>query len=417
MISALRKCYCTESTLTCAAVKCVVLKTRYLTYTLSAVLGATYLVKRVGSKRAATTGMWLFCWYVACFLLAAVQPKSAAVLAYSGAAVGGIGAGIGWTAQGVYFTETVEAYSLQSGASWSESSSRLSAIFAFTILTCDTSMDVLATVMIRNLHVHWTVVFALYSLIAVLSTLGMFFTKEYPTDDDLESTMFEKSTAAVRLLVNDSKMKYMISFNVTFGLAGAFLNSFVSGEVVPVALSDNSSSYVGFLVAIHGVVAALASLFFGIITQTAIGKVPVLIAGSLSFALVALPFLHRPAPQDWTFRQLILAYAMEGVGRSTSEGTLKALFADYFPSEKEGAFANIILQYGLASAAAYWVSNQFRCTSAGKFCVAYRDGSKHNVFAFALILIISSVLSAFCLARAFCLRRRENSFSEPPSYG
>ena len=39
--------------------------------------------------------------------------------------------------------------------------------------------------------------------------------------------------------------------------------------------------------------------------------------------------------------------------RATFEGTLKATFADYFSYEKEGAFANIILQNGLSGAVGY----------------------------------------------------------------
>ena len=39
--------------------------------------------------------------------------------------------------------------------------------------------------------------------------------------------------------------------------------------------------------------------------------------------------------------------------RATFEGTLKATFADYFSYEKEGAFANIILQNGLSGAIGY----------------------------------------------------------------
>jgi hypothetical protein len=40
---------------------------------------------------------------------------------------------------------------------------------------------------------------------------------------------------------------------------------------------------------------------------------------------------------------LVAIYSLHGMGRATFEGTLKATFADYFPQEKECAFANIIL--------------------------------------------------------------------------
>jgi hypothetical protein len=48
-----------------------------------------------------------------------------------------------------------------------------------------------------------------------------------------------------------------------------------------------------------------------------------------------------------------LPFSLFSMGRSTFEGTLKATFADYFSYEKEGAFANIILQNGLSGAIGY----------------------------------------------------------------
>lgn len=44
------------------------------------------------------------------------------------------------------------------------------------------------------------------------------------------------------------------------------------------------------------------------------------------------------------------------MGRSTYEGTLGAVFADLFPQEREGAFANIILSTGLASVVGFWLA-------------------------------------------------------------
>ena len=372
----------------------------YLTYTASAVMGATYLTKVMGSKRAVILGMALFCSYVLCFLLATIDTNRSAAIAYTGAAIGGVGAGIQWTAQGTYFSQAAETYSLESGQDWALSNSKLAGIFAFLFLTEEMVLDLLSTVLTRYLGLPWSMIFAVYSVIAISATLAMGFVREYPTDTGASTeTIVEKLLAAFHLLVNDNKMKYMIGLNASFGFAGAFLNSFVSGEVLPVALGDTGSSYTGLLIAIHGGAAALFSLIFAKLSVK-VGKGPILIFGSLCFFSVAFPFLIQPSLDKWGWKLLITIYALEGIGRATFEGTLKAIFADYFPYEKEGAFANIILQNGLSTAIAYIASTSLTCDRVGLYCVEYRDGSKHDVWTFAMIVVVSSIVSIFGYLRA-----------------
>jgi MFS family permease len=380
----------------------------YLAYTLSAVLGATYVVKRLGSRNAMILGMTFFCMYVGAFLIATVWPSTLKVAALTGAAIGGIGSGLLWTAQGVYFSQASEEYSLKSGQDWASSTSMLAGIFAFILLAEETVLDLLSTFLIRVFGVPWDVIFALYAGVAVVATSCMVYVKEYPKElstggasssSSSFATILYKVTAAFRLLVTDSKMKYMIGLNAVFGFAGAFLNSFVSGEVVPVALGDTNSSYVGLLVAIHGGVAAISSLGFGQLSQT-VGKGPILVIGALSFAGVAIPFLIQPDLEEWTWGLLIMVYAFQGIGRATFEGTLKAIFADYFPYEKEGAFANIILQNGLASAVAYVLSFRLSCSHPSTYCIEYRDGSLHDIFLFGMMVVFTSCVGILGYWRA-----------------
>ena len=410
----------------------------YLAYTLAALLFAAPLTRRLGSKRAAVAGAALFCAYVGCFWVALVafsdadeeedvptDNNSGSDNSYRnngipvlvlGAALGGAGAGVAWTAQGVYFAETAQLLSSpEVGAtSLQRATGRLAAVFACAVLSAETALDVLATVLVEWCGVPWSVVFALYSLVAVGSVVWMqLYVLEYNTaaaaqrhqsPHDQDETAWHKVTAALRLLVTDSKMKYMLGFNAAFALAGAFLNSFVSGEVVEAVTGD--SSYVGLLVAIHGVVAALCSLAFGRLPER---KGRILVAGSLAFAAVALPFVLRPSYARWSWPLLVFVYVMEGVGRATFEGTLKAIFADYFCYEKEGAFANIILQYGLTSSAAYFFSTRLRCTDAASnpYCVEYSDGTLHNVLTLAASVIGASVLAIAGFLRAAHLFQME----------
>lgn len=71
-----------------------------------------------------------------------------------------------------------------------------------------------------------------------------------------------------------------------FGFAGAFVDSFVNGEVIPVALNDPKASLVGLFDAIRGSSAALAALGFGYLSHKT-GKGPILYFGAVCFAWVA----------------------------------------------------------------------------------------------------------------------------------
>lgn len=73
--------------------------TLYLTYTGSAILGATDVVKKLGARNAITLSMIIYCVYIGCFLIATLVPDFQYISAISGAAIGGIGAGFMWTAQ------------------------------------------------------------------------------------------------------------------------------------------------------------------------------------------------------------------------------------------------------------------------------------------------------------------------------
>jgi MFS family permease len=218
------------------------------------------------------------------------------------------------------------------------------------------------------------------------------------------ASVLGKATVAIHLLRHDPKVKYMVGWNAAFGFSGAFINGFVNGRVVPVALGD--ASWVGVLVAVHGTVAALASLLFATLSVV-IGKGPILVLGAFSFACVALAFVIQPNFLQWTFPWLLVIYSIHGIGRAVFEGTLKAIFADMFEAEREGAFANIILQYGVASSVAYVLSLRLSCSAKSTYCVEYQDGSLHNVFAFECIIIGTSVIAILGYWRASFLFVRE----------
>jgi hypothetical protein len=337
-----------------------------ITYAASALLGATYAVKTLGARNAMTLGMAFYCFYVGCFYVATLlgdeHVETKATVAYLGAAIGGIGAGFLWTSQGTYFGQASQEYSAKLRIPVETSNAKLAGYFAFLYLSEELLMRMLSSVLLGFGVASWGTIFGIYTLVAVGSTLAMPCVYNYPktdTDDDGEGSTFRKATVAIKLLREDSKMKYMIGLNAVFGFTSAFLNSYVNGQVLPVALDDPDSKYVGILTSTVSVVAAVMSLLFGKIGASSSSNSSsnnngiILILGAICFGGVILPFVFQPDATHYGWLSLLGVYALHGTGRATFEGALRSTFADYFSYEKEGAFANIILQNGIASGIGY----------------------------------------------------------------
>lgn len=268
-------------------------------------------------------GMGLYCLYVACFWIATISEAQRILAAYTGAAIGGIGAGFLWTAQGAYFGQAAEEHSRFAQQPLSVSTASLAGIFAFLYLAEEVVLRLLSTVLLQFEIASWGVIFAVYTLVSVVSAAAMLLVYKYPptdTDDgsnDSADRVWYKVTAAWQVLRNDPKMKYMIGLNAVFGFTGAFLNSYVNGEVVPVALRDPNAKYVGLLSSWVSGVAAGMSLLFGKIAPT-IGKGPVLILGAFCFFGVVIPFLLVPDISNervWGWSLLWVVYTLHGTGR------------------------------------------------------------------------------------------------------
>ena len=67
--------------------------------------------------------------------------------------------------------------------------------------------------------------------------------------------------------------------------------------------------------------------------------------------IVAVCTIQQLASLKWG---VIVLYILGGFGRAIFEGTNKAVFADFFPNDKEAAFANVIMQSGGAATLAFF---------------------------------------------------------------
>ena len=384
-----------------------------ITYAASALLGATYAVKTLGARNAMILGMALYCFYVGCFYVATLlgddderDAETTAIVAYLGAAIGGIGAGFLWTSQGTYFGQASQDYASKLRIPVEASNAKLAGYFAFLYLSEELLMRMLSSVLLEFGVASWGTIFGIYTLVAVGSTLAMPCVYDYhktdnntDDDDNGEGSAFRKATVAIKLLREDPKMKYMIGLNAVFGFTSAFLNSYVNGQVLPVALDDPDSKYVGILTSTVSVVAAVMSLLFGKIGASSGSSGNnngiILMLGAICFGGVVLPFVFQPDAAHYGWLSLLGVYALHGTGRATFEGALRSTFADYFSYEKEGAFANIILQNGIAGGIGYICT----CTM-NEYCSTRLYNCKYmcigNVFRVASARVYLSICSIPC---------------------
>ena len=343
-------------------------------------------------------GMLLLCVYIGCTVVYLSSEDELGVeIVLTGAAVGGVGAGILWTAQGLYFAQSAEDYSANSNMPLAMATSRFAGIFGFIFLGFEMVLRILSTLILYwDPNFSWTTIFQCYTLIAFLgAVLLRLLAHNYPTSYKKgDENFFHQVTAAVYLLMEDGKAKYLICLNVAFGFCGSFINSYVNGEVIEQALGDSNSHFVGTLSAWLSFVAAVTSLMFSFWWPSY--KATFTVIGGLMVCLTVLPFLMDPDPRSYTFERLFMIYTFWGVGRASSESTLKAVYADFFLNAKEAAFANIVLQNGLASSIGYVASFNMLCdeeeSSSNSYCIRFSDGTLHNVLTLASVTFGFGVL-------------------------
>jgi Na+/melibiose symporter-like transporter len=297
----------------------------------------------------------------------------------------------------------------------------LASLFAFIYFAEEVALRSLSTLLLE-VGWAWSEVFGSYTAVTLLSAALMVFVYDYPiavpntsSEESSQTTTttnicsgWYEGTTAWQLLRWDPKMKYMIGLNAVFGLTSAFVNSYVNGEVVRVVTKDDNSTSVGLFNAWVSCVAAIMSLLFGRISSH-VGNGPILILGAICFAAVVFPFLVIPDTKQWSVTLLTFIYTLHGCGRATFEGTLKATFADYFAYEKEGAFANIILQSGLSGAAGYILPFTLLCSEESHYCVRYNNGTLHNVFFIELVITLLAAAAIMGYLVAASLHRAEVS--------
>lgn len=156
------------------------------------------------------------------------------------------------------------------------------------------------------------------------------------------------------------------------------------------------------------------SLVFGYASQRMNGNDLILVIGCLSFFAVSFLFFMYPELSTWNFSWLLLVYTLQGVGRATFEGALKAEFATVF-EDKEAAFGNIIFQNGLVTTLGFSIAANSKCSQVGYYCIEFKDHGLHNIMVLEVLVMVSAVLAIAGYQRAKMIYIREREEHEMES--
>jgi hypothetical protein len=204
-------------------------------YCITALFFGNVIITWLGLRRSLICGLSQYCVYLMMYLLAFFIGKThflSKVLIILGAATGGVASGYQWLAQGAYFQQTAKRYAKCLGKTEEEANGEFSSLFA----TCYLGFEI--TFKFAGAGIQSQSSMAMYLCfvcVGFASALGM------ATIDDLAAesmepiscdTVMKKSSSAIRLLVADPKMVLMLPYEMAFGFASAFLNSYISPKVV-----------------------------------------------------------------------------------------------------------------------------------------------------------------------------------------
>lgn len=324
----------------------------YLVYTLVAMLLSNLIVGITGFKWGIFFGLFVYCGYVASFLVHVYASSVSTSAAIVGSVVGGIAAGFLWTAQGGYFAQVCDLYAVATKQERPAVTGWLGGVFAALYLGCEVGMKALSSALEQYGD---STVYIAFTVIAVGSALVSAFIEDLTPYTDpakvkalRQKSILEKIKAAFELLVTDRKMLLLWPAQLTFGFAAVFLNSYSNSHIIKTVLGHGNKKYVGYMSAIVAGSAALLTLPFGAITKR-VSKVYLMVLGGVIFTAECAVFFALTDEQIGVWAIAVPLYVAHGIGRCVWEGTNKAVIADFFPASAPAAFANVVMANGVSS--------------------------------------------------------------------
>jgi hypothetical protein len=316
--------------------------------------------------------------------------------AIGGAAIGGLGIGLGWAGQGVYFGRAAAKYAKAEGIDLSEASTMFGSYFAGIFLGFEVTLKVGSSVI--QLLGGMPEFFIAYCALALGSTFAMMFVGDMPDDDatlrpgvSMLQVMGSNAVSVFAFLARERKVQLLAFIQFAFGFYMVFLNFYINAQVVPPVFQ---SEYIGLFAAL-GAVPWLS--FFNKTIERMFGvysKAAVLTLMVISFCTLAAPFLVDD-DHEFTKPQVIGLYLAAGVARSSYEYANRSVFVDFFPNDKEVAMPCILLLSSLTTVIGFITFQHLRAAIQ------------------ALIVCCVSVLALLLYRGAHEIWVNENSISRP----
>eukprot|EP01062_Namystynia_karyoxenos_P078646 TRINITY_DN8137_c0_g1_i1.p1 TRINITY_DN8137_c0_g1~~TRINITY_DN8137_c0_g1_i1.p1 ORF type:complete len:576 (+),score=129.23 TRINITY_DN8137_c0_g1_i1:97-1824(+) len=363
--------------------------TLYLMYTLSALLVAKPLVRRLGEKKALLAGLLLYSVYLASFLGAFLcsgadhqdgdgQPLCSWIIFNGGSAIGGFAAGFYWTAQGAYYSGAADLWAKAKGVSPEEGNARLAGIFATIFLTLELTVKAGSYGALKGFgdHTGRLVVFGSYATVAVLAAFGMAGVRTLTALGAAPPVPASPLTAAPsrrcaevaasgRLLCGDPRMAMLLPVNVAFGFTQALINNVVYADIVKPYLGAAAVALLSG--AICGV-AAIISMPLSHIANT-VGKHSIVWVGMAMFGAQGCMYLLFSSEDLGHWGIMCGLLTAQAAGRAAWEGANKALTADYFPADRSAAFSNVVMQSGGSAAIGFYLFPKLSHRWVASICV------------------------------------------------
>mmetsp|Transcript_27388 Transcript_27388/g.82184 ORF Transcript_27388/g.82184 Transcript_27388/m.82184 type:complete len:446 (-) Transcript_27388:22-1359(-) len=327
----------------------------YCVYTLTAAFASHAAVRALGAKRTLLLGLGTYCLYVASYLVAIFQSGSARYGAVMlGAVLGGAAAGCLWPAQGAYYARSAERYAAAASCSREQANSKLGAYFSTCYLVGELAMKLLSSILPAAFGSGAnTFLYVFYAIAAFLAAAGVLLI------DDVDQGLKRggggwgaTALSASRLLVDSPLARCTVPMNFAFGFGAAYLNGYFFTSVVTPGVGADKIGYVSALVV---ATAAAAALPLGRAGERLGDQAPLVAFGAACFLAFGLANLAFGASLG-AWAALVPLALVFGTGRSVWETNFKASFADYFPDNKEAAFANVQLQSGFASTVGFFLN-------------------------------------------------------------
>jgi len=322
----------------------------FATWFLVSLVLATPISARLGSKMAIVLGLAFSCMQYLAFVICSALPDVwyMHAIAYGGADCVGVGAGLIWTAEGVFFAESAARVARASRAPLESTSAALASVFGLWSLGIECVIKLVGFVL-EGLGVSTTLTFAMSLTLAIASTLAAGIWTS-PVHSLLAKKPSQQSISSGAMSLWSDARIWLISFlTVDFFLAVALMNGIVSSEFVKPQLGKQYVALLSALVALSG---ALVQYPLRILAGR-FDKGYIMAAASL--LVMVIPGLMCALDMRSLGWWLAVFYVLLGVLRGVYVSTNKAVYADHFPEPKtEAAFANMCMQAALASAAAFF---------------------------------------------------------------